>query len=101
MLSIYQKERDKNADNCFERCVRSAKCCGNRADCKEVEKLSVGENIRRIREEKGIPQSKLAEKCGVSQSMICQIERGTKVPTLPLSVDIAKVLHCKLENLTV
>lgn len=62
--------------------------------------MSVGENIRRIREEKGMPQGKLAEAVSVSQSLICQFERGTKTPTLPLSVEIAKALHCKLEDLT-
>lgn len=61
--------------------------------------MSVGENIRRIREEKGIPQVKLAEAVSVSQSLICQFERGTKTPTLPLSVEIAKALHCKLDDL--
>ncbi len=61
--------------------------------------MSIGTNIRRIREEQGFSQTELAKKCGVSSSMICQIERGTKVPTLPLSVDIARALHCKLESL--
>lgn len=63
--------------------------------------MRVGENIRRIREEKGISQTELGKQCAVSPSMICQIERGTKVPTLPLSVDIAKALNCELKDLTV
>ena len=61
--------------------------------------MSIGANIRQIREKKGISQSELAKKCGVSQSMICQIERGTKVPTLPLSIDIAAALHCDVRDL--
>ncbi|UNI72466.1 MAG: HTH XRE protein [Chaetfec virus UA24_244] len=62
--------------------------------------MSVGANIRRIREEKGIQQGALAETVGVAQAFICQVERGTKNPSLQVSVEIAKALHCKLEDLT-
>ena len=61
--------------------------------------MSVGANIRRIREEKGIPQVRLAEQVGISQPMLCQIERGTKVPSLPLGAELARALGCKLEAL--
>lgn len=61
--------------------------------------MNVGANIRRIREEKGIPQVWLAEQVGISQSMLCQIERGTKAPSLPLSAEIVTALGCKLEAL--
>ncbi len=61
--------------------------------------MSVGGNIKKKREELGISQVKLAEAVGVKQSMIAQIERGTKSPTLLLSVDIAKVLQCDLNDL--
>lgn len=61
--------------------------------------MNVGANIRRIREEKGIPQVWLAEQVGISQSMLCQIERGTKVPSLPLGVELAQALGCELEAL--
>lgn len=60
--------------------------------------MSIGTNIRKIREEKGVKQVELAEKVGVTQAMICQIERGTKPPSLPLSVDIAKVLECSIND---
>lgn len=60
--------------------------------------MSIGTNIKRIRESRGIQQVDLAQKVGISQSMLCQIERGTKVPTLPLSADIAKALHCEIQD---
>ena len=60
--------------------------------------MSVGENIRRIREMKEIPQVELAEKAGVTQAMICQIERGTKNPSIQVAAEITGVLGCALED---
>lgn len=61
--------------------------------------MSIGENIKRIREENGLKQIELAEKLNISQSMVCQIERGTKVPSLPLGNEIAEVLNCSIDEL--
>ncbi len=61
--------------------------------------MSIGENIKNKREEKGMSQKELAEKTYVSQSMICQVERGTKVPTMLLGAEIAKVLGCGIQEL--
>lgn len=61
--------------------------------------MSIGENIKARREAAGMTQTKLAAAVGVSVPMICQIERGTKVPTLPLGAQIATCLGCKLEDL--
>ena len=61
--------------------------------------MAVGENIRKKRIELGLEQQQLADMVQVSQSMICQIERGTKVPSLPLGKEIAKSLDCSLEEL--
>lgn len=61
--------------------------------------MSVGENIRRIREEQRIPQVEVAEKVGISQAMLCQIERGTKNPSLQVSYGIASALGCTVYDL--
>jgi len=61
--------------------------------------LSVGANIRRIREERGLTQAYLAEKAGISQAMLCQIERETKNPSLQVSVEIAALLDCDVKDL--
>lgn len=61
--------------------------------------MSVGENIRRIREAAGLKQAYLAEQAGVTPAMISQIERGTRSPSLQLGAEIAKVLNCSLESL--
>lgn len=60
--------------------------------------MNVGQNIKRIREERGVTQVHLAEAVGVTQSMLCQIERGTKLPSLPLSAQIADVLRCDVHD---
>lgn len=61
--------------------------------------MSVGMNIREKRLALDMTQKELAEKVNVDQSMICQIERGTKAPSLPLSVEIAAALKCRIEDL--
>lgn len=61
--------------------------------------MSIGENIKARREAAGMTQARLAEAVGVSVPMICQIERGTKVPSLPLGAQIAACVGCKLEDL--
>ena len=61
--------------------------------------MSIGENLRRIREEKKITQVQLASRINVTQSMLCQIERGTKTLSLPLAKDIAAILDCSLADL--
>lgn len=61
--------------------------------------MSVGKNIRRIRREKDMPQEDLATKTGVSAQYICQIERGSKSPTIALLEIIADALECSIQDL--
>lgn len=61
--------------------------------------MNVGENIRRKRENVGFTQAYVAEQAGVTQAMLCQIERGTRNPSLQLGAEIAKILNCSLESL--
>lgn len=61
--------------------------------------MSVGENIRGRRMQKGLSQMALAQKIGVGQPMIAQIERGTKIPNLLLGMEIAHALECDLDDL--
>lgn len=63
--------------------------------------MSVGDNIRRIREKAGLTQVYVAKQVGVTSAMLCQIERGTKNPSLQVGAEIAKVLGCSIENLLV
>lgn len=61
--------------------------------------MSVGENVRRIRKERGMTQQVLANAVGVSGPMIVQIERGSKVPSIVLGRDIAAALGVSVEDL--
>ena len=62
--------------------------------------MNISASIKAKRLECGLTQKELADKVGVDQSMICQIERGTKSPTLALSVEIAAALDCDVCEIT-
>ena len=61
--------------------------------------MSIGEIIKEMRQRKDWTQRELAEKIGINQSMVAQIERGTKTVTLPLGKQIAEVFGCTLDDL--
>lgn len=61
--------------------------------------MNVGENVKRLRLAAGLSQTELAQKVSVSIPMICQIERGTKAPSLQLAMEIAAVLGCDVQEL--
>ena len=61
--------------------------------------MTIGENIRKRREEIGMKSTELAKSVQVSQPMISQIERGTKTVSLPLAAEIARVLDCEVQDL--
>ncbi|MBN2180826.1 MAG: helix-turn-helix transcriptional regulator [Sedimentisphaerales bacterium] len=59
----------------------------------------VGLNIRKLREERGISQEKLAEFAGLHRTYIGQIERGEKNIGLKNLQKIAKALGVDLKNI--
>lgn len=61
--------------------------------------MSIGQNLKRLRNEKGISQSELAAGVGISQPMIAQVERGTKSLTLELGKEIADYLGATVDEL--
>lgn len=54
-------------------------------------------NIRERREQLGISQKELAERCGITQSFLCDIEQGRNKPSIDVAVKIADVLKLKKE----
>lgn len=54
-------------------------------------------NIREKREQLGISQKELADKCGIAQSTLCDIEMGRCKPSLQVAVKMAQVL--KVQNI--
>lgn len=61
--------------------------------------LNIGKMVRLQRLQRHFSQKQLAELVGVNDTMICQIERGLKIPSLPVAFDIAKALECTLDEL--
>lgn len=61
--------------------------------------MNIGANVRDRREREGLDQCELAERVHVTQVMISYIERGRKMPSVPLLKDIAKALHCTMDEL--
>lgn len=61
--------------------------------------LIIGESVRKLRTQKGLTQTELAEKVGVGQTMIARVEHGAKIPSLPLALDLAKVFGCTVDEM--
>ena len=71
------------------------------AKSETIEPLSqfVCERIRQLRKQKGWTLEQLAALCGVSRSMLSQVERGTANPTLAVAFRIAKAFGVTLGDL--
>lgn len=61
--------------------------------------MDIPENLKRVRKENNLSQAELAKAVGISQSMLAQLERGTKNLTINLALDIAKALNISLNEL--
>jgi DNA-binding helix-turn-helix protein len=61
--------------------------------------MSFAENLKSFREGKSLSQAKLAEMTAVSQPMIAQYEKGMKVPTIIVGVNLARALNTTVEEL--
>lgn len=61
--------------------------------------MAIGNNIRTRRLEMMWSQEELGLKVGVTQEMISQIEKGTKLPSLMLGAAIANAFGCSVDDL--
>lgn len=57
--------------------------------------IAVGQAFARVRREKGMTQSQVAEDAGLQQAFISRFENGRTNPTLKTMSDIAAVFGCK------
>lgn len=60
---------------------------------------NIGRNIRQRRLELGLSLESLADTSGVSSTMLSEVERGRKNPTVKLAYQIALALGCSLNDL--
>lgn len=57
-------------------------------------------NIKKIREEKGIKQTELAKTIGISTGYLCHLENGTRDnPSICIMGKIAKALNRSIEEI--
>ncbi|MBB6283440.1 helix-turn-helix domain-containing protein [Geobacillus subterraneus] len=61
--------------------------------------MTFAHNVRAVRKQKGLTLQALSERCGVSRSMLSQIERGEKNPTIQVACQIAAGLGVTLSEL--
>ncbi|MCI8378181.1 MAG: helix-turn-helix transcriptional regulator [Lachnospiraceae bacterium] len=61
--------------------------------------MTVAENIKRIRTEKGLTQKQLGEKCGMSESTLRQYELGFRNPKIETIRKIAVALDCTISDI--
>ncbi len=62
--------------------------------CKQV-----GQNIRRLREDKGWSQEQLADETGLHRTYISGIERGVRNPTVRIIAKVAEMLQVEPREL--
>ena len=62
--------------------------------------MTIAENIKKYRKERGYTQKQLGEKCEMSEAMIRQYELGLRKPKLENRKKIAKALNISLDALS-
>lgn len=60
---------------------------------------NVSENLKRIRQSKGMSLDQVAEQTGVSKSMLAQIEKGTANPSIRCLVKSQAVCELSFKDL--
>ena len=68
-------------------------------DDAEAERLfeGIASQVARLRSERRLSQSELAELCGTTQSAIARLERGLRPPRIDTLLTIANALDCELQ----
>lgn len=61
--------------------------------------MSIGEKVKTKRMELDLTQVELSDRIGITQGMLCQIERGSKNPSLPICKLLAKEFNCEISDL--
>ena len=60
--------------------------------CKQMEGKGLGKRINIVRKNRGFTADKLSELCNINATYLRQIEGGTKVPSLPVFINICNAL---------
>jgi transcriptional regulator with XRE-family HTH domain len=63
--------------------------------------LSIGEQIRKLREDMGMPLRKIAAKLDVDQSILSKIERGERKASKEQIIQLAKIFNIDEKELLI
>lgn len=61
--------------------------------------MKFGENLQKLRKEKGISQEQLAEQLGVTRQSVSKWESGSSYPEMDKLVTICQIFNCDLDSL--
>ena len=61
--------------------------------------MALGDNIKRLREERHLTQQQLADKLYVSRQTVCRWENGSRCPDLVMAKKLAMELNISLDEL--
>lgn len=64
-----------------------------------MNKLLLGDQIRRVRKEKGLTQEKLSELAGITPNYLGEIERGIKTPGTDVLAKLSEALQVSMDYL--
>jgi HTH-type transcriptional regulator/antitoxin HipB len=79
------------------RAERLATLEASRAYCDAARAFQIGEEVRRLRMERGLSQQELAQRMGLPQSVIARLEAGGVEPRLSTLDRVAQALGVQLE----
>lgn len=66
---------------------------------KEELLLNIGESFKLVRTTRNLTQVQLAEKLGISDKMISQIENGFRPPSAEILKNMAECLNCSADEI--
>jgi len=64
-------------------------------------RLLFGQNVKRVREQKGWSQDRLSEETGLHRTYISGIERGVRNPTIEIVQQLSTALGVEIQDLFV
>jgi len=66
-----------------------------------IQMLTIGEQIRKLREESGLPLRKVAAELDIDQSILSKIERGERKASKKQIIQIAKIFNVQENELLI
>lgn len=64
-----------------------------------MNKLTMGDRVREARKKLGLTQDQLSERLDVTLTYVSEIERGLKMPSMPLFIKMIEILNVSADYL--